>query len=93
MGMILFWLRFRSAADPDHRHPMRVVIPGLILVIMGAFPILGALIPDGPLCWFFQRWGNVFLGYLMFFFGILLILTICFAIFKRGSRAKNQERR
>ena len=93
VGTILSWVRFKSAADPEWKHPIRVAIPTLILVIMEAFPVIGALLPDGPLCWFFQRWGNVFLGYLLFFLGILLILTICLALFKGLFSAKNQEKR
>ncbi len=40
------------------------------------FPLAGAVTPDGPLCWFFQRWGNVFIGYFLYFFGPLLLVWL-----------------
>ena len=46
------------------------------LAIMVVFPITGALLPDGPACWFFQKWGNIFAGYVMYYYMALLVLVI-----------------
>ncbi|MBR6950573.1 MAG: metallophosphoesterase [Oscillospiraceae bacterium] len=51
-----------------------------VCAVMWAFPLAGALIPDGPLCWFFQRWGNVFLGFLLYYSGALLLIRLCLAL-------------
>ncbi len=48
----------------------------LALAIMIACPITGALLPDGPACWFFQKWGNIFAGYIMYYYMVLLALVI-----------------
>lgn len=47
------------------------------------FPLLGTLIPDGPVSWFFHWVGNVYLGFAMYFFGPLLLLGICALFFQR----------
>ena len=46
------------------------------LAVMLVFPITGALLPDGPACWFFQKWGNIFAGYVMYYYMALLLLVI-----------------
>ena len=46
------------------------------LAIVLVFPITGALLPDGPACWFFQKWGNIFAGYVMYYYMALLVLAI-----------------
>ena len=53
-----------------------LILPLAALAIMVAFPITGALLPDGPLCWFFQKWGNIFSGYVMYYYLALLVLVI-----------------
>ncbi len=82
----------RRAVDPERKHPLRVAVPILIVLIMGAFPVIGAVTPDGPLCWFFQKWGNIFLGIFIYFFGPLLILSLCLLIYGLIYRAKRHER-
>ena len=64
--------RFLRWAFPGRRlWPVPICVTLLYL-----FPPVGALLPDGPACWFFQRWGNVFMGYLLYFFGALLIVWL-----------------
>lgn len=46
------------------------------LAVMIVFPITGALLPDGPACWFFQKWGNIFSGYVIYYYMALLVLVI-----------------
>ena len=46
------------------------------LAVMVAFPITGALLPDGPACWFFQKWGNIFSGYLIYYYMVLLVTAV-----------------
>lgn len=44
--------------------------------VMVSFPLIGAVLKDGPACWFFQKWGNIFMGFFMFFFMTLLAVAI-----------------
>ena len=52
-----------------------VLIIAVVMMLM-AFPVAGALLPDNTIGFFFQRWGNIILGYAMFFFVPLLLLTL-----------------
>ena len=61
--------------------------------IMFAFPVTGALVPDGPVCWFFQKWGNIFIGYLMYFFGVLLLVRIVQLPFRIARRIRKDDSR
>ena len=68
----------------------------LVLCVIGfGFPVLGALIPNGPVNWFFHRLGNVFLGFAMYFFGPVLLLGICALFIQRPvfGKAKPERRR
>ena len=54
-------------------------VRALLLVLTGvpaAFPLAGALLPNGTLGRWFQRWGNVYLGFFIYFFGTLLLLRL-----------------
>ena len=44
--------------------------------VMAMFPLIGAVVHDGPVCWFFQKWGNIFMGLFMFFFMTLAAVAI-----------------
>lgn len=66
----------RRAADPERKHPGRIALLLLIPAAAFTFPLAGALTPDGPVCWFFQRWGNIFLGYLLYFLAPLLLICL-----------------
>ena len=46
----------RKALDPEHRHATGTMIVSVVLGILFMFPLIGALVPDGPVCWFFQKW-------------------------------------
>lgn len=76
LGLTILYGPLRKCLDPEHRHAGRAVIPVVIIGIIFMFPMIGALVPDGPVCWFFQKWGNVTIGYLIYFFGTLLIVRI-----------------
>ena len=76
LGLAILYGPLRKCLDPEHRHAGRAVIPVVIIGIIFLFPMIGALVPDGPVCWFFQKWGNVTIGYLIYFFGTLLIVRI-----------------
>lgn len=75
-ALALLYGLLRRALDPEHEHPARIILPILIALALFAFPLTGALTPDGPLCWFFQRWGNIYLGYSLYFFGPLLLVWL-----------------
>lgn len=59
------------------------------------FPLAGSLIPDGPVCWFFNRWGNIYLGFAVYFFGPLLVLGAVSLFMQklviRGRRGQKQQ--
>lgn len=76
LGLAILYGPLRKCLDPEHRHAGRAVIPVVIIGIIFMFPMIGALVPDGPVCWFFQKWGNITIGYLIYFFGTLLIVRI-----------------
>ena len=70
----------------------------LMAVLCGigfCFPLAGSLIPDGPACWFFNRWGNIYLGFAVYFFGPLLGLGAVSLIMQkmvlRGRRLTNPQ--
>ena len=78
--------RFLRWAFPGRRlWPVPICVTLLYL-----FPPVGALLPDGPACWFFQRWGNVFMGYLLYFFGALLIVWLGMLPARIAHRRRNR---
>ncbi len=64
LGLVILYGPLRKCLDPEHRYVGRAIIPLVIIGIIFLFPMIGALVPDGPVCWFFQKWGNVTIGYL-----------------------------
>ena len=76
VSLSLLYGPLRAAADPERKHPGRIRIPLALAAAAFVFPLAGALLPDGPACWFFQRWGNVFLGYILYFFAALLLVRL-----------------
>lgn len=81
----------RRATDPQGK---RRWLPVGILVLCAAlmfFPAIGAMLPDGRLCYFFQRWGNLMLGFVLYFFGPLLIIRICAIPARILYRRRHQE--
>ena len=55
------------------------ILPLLLVGAWALFPPLGAVLPDAAPGWFFQRWGNVFLGFTLYFFGPLTVVWLLLA--------------
>ena len=87
--MALLYRPLRRILDPDRKHPVRMALPIMAAVIMASFTVVGALTPNGPLCWFFQRWGNIILGYFIYFFGTLFILVLCLEVYGAVHKARH----
>ena len=92
LGLSLLYGPLRRVLDPEKKHAGRVLWPLLILGILFAFPLVGALVPDGPICWFFQKWGNTFIGYMIYFFSPLLIIRIIEFIVRAVRRISTHEK-
>ena len=82
LGIASLYGPLKRAVNPDGTHKARVPIPMALIAVAVSFPIVGALVPDGPVCWFFQKWGNIFLGYIMYFLGLLVIIRFIVWIYK-----------
>ncbi len=82
----------RRALDPKHKKPFSTLLIMIVVAVLFAFPAVGAILPDGQRCYFFQRWGNVFLGWILYFFGPLFLIRLLsapvFMIKRRGRRKK-----
>lgn len=59
--------------------------------VMAMFPLIGAVVHDGPVCWFFQKWGNIFMGLFMFFFMTLVAVAIIELIIWTVRRASKKK--
>jgi len=59
--------------------------------VMAMFPLIGAVVHDGPVCWFFQKWGNIFMGLFMFFFMTLAAVAIIELIIWTVHRASKKK--
>ncbi len=92
VGLAILYGPLKRAAYPEGKHGAKVWIPMVILIIAILFPVFGAITPDGPVCWFFQKWGNIFLGYLMYFLGMLLLVMIGALIYGVCYRSKHHEK-
>ncbi len=88
---------FGGAAGPSRQKkwPVRLVLG--VLTVLLSFPAIGAMLPDGPAGYFFQRWGNVFIGYLLYFSVPLLliwmVLLVVRFVYRRRKREKWRPRR
>ena len=61
---------------PLGRLGRKTKIPRIIIYIMIALvPCLGAYLPNGPLKFFCMKWGNIWLGFFIYYGGLLLILS------------------
>lgn len=47
-----------------------IILTGVVM----SFPLFGALLPPGTAGYFFQKWGNIFFGFLLYFMPPLLIV-------------------
>ncbi len=63
----------------------------LAFFVMAMFPLIGAVVHDGPVCWFFQKWGNIFMGLFMFFFMTLAAVAIIELIIWTVRRASKKK--
>lgn len=70
--------------------PVRLVM-GILFVLL-SFPALGAMLPDGEAGYFFQRWGNVFIGYVLYFFVPLLLVWLALLIWRAIHRHRKREK-
>lgn len=76
LGLALLYGPLRRVVDQQKQHAGRVLWPLFLMMIVFSFPLIGALVPDGPVCWFFQKWGNTAIGYMIYFFSMLLIIRL-----------------
>lgn len=76
LGLALLHGPLRKALSFGNSKTDRAAVPTVLLGMLFMFPLIGALVPDGPVCWFFQKWGNVTIGYIIYFFSILLIVRL-----------------
>lgn len=85
LGLSLLYFPLRKALASEDGSSDRAALPVALLGVVFLFPLIGALVPDGPVCWFFQKWGNITIGYMIYFFSLLLIVRLIeFAV--RGVR-------
>lgn len=86
----------RRALDPKYKNPALTVFIMILVTALFAFPAVGALLPDGDWCYFFQRWGNIFLGYILYFFMPLLVIRLLafpFVIIPRKKKGRRKRGR
>ena len=92
LGLSLLCGPLRKALSFGNEEKNRAVLPLLILGILFLFPLIGALVPDGPACWFFQKWGNITIGYMIYFFSILLIVRLAEFAVRAVRRLRTHEK-
>ena len=90
-SVALLYGPLKQASGKEGKTGAGVKITILAVFAAYSFAIIGALTPDGPVCWFFQKWGNIFLGYLLYFFGILLILRLVFLIIRQPRKGSSKQ--
>lgn len=76
LGLSLLYAPLRKALAFRDKSSDGAVFPVALLGILFLFPLIAALVPDGPVCWFFQKWGNTTIGYMIYFFSMLLIVRL-----------------
>ena len=80
LGFVILRVLLKVALDGEKGRTVRTAILSVFTVLI-LFPMIGALVPDGPLCWFFQRWGNIIIGYAIYFYlSLLFVFLICLVI-------------
>ena len=82
---ILFidWLILRGPYFSRHTKLRRVMAAALsvICVILSILPVAGTLLKDSPLKFTCQGAGNIWLGFLFYFYGIFITGILCILIF------------
>ena len=94
VGLSVLAMLIREASGG--KWTMAAFVPLGIAEILLLFPLVGALLPDGPMCWFFQKWGNIFIGYFIYYYLTLLVLWLISLIFilkKKDRRERSDLRR
>ena len=92
LGLGLLYTPLRKALTFGGSRTDRAALPVLVLGLLFLFPLIGAYMPDGPVCWFFQKWGNVFIGYIIYFFSILLIVRLAEFAVRAVRRLRTHEK-
>ena len=92
IALAILYGPLRRSIDPQKQHPGRAAVIVLLLAGLLSFPLIGALVPDGPVCWFFQKWGNVFIGYVLYFFSPLIIIWIITLFVRMIHRIRHHEK-
>ena len=92
LGLGLLYSPLRRALTSDGKKTDRAALPVLLLGLLFLFPLIGAYIPDGPVCWFFQKWGNIAIGYMIYFFSILLIVRLAEFAVRAVRRLRTHEK-
>ena len=76
IALVTLWGPLRRAIDPERDHRWRSIAIAVVFIVLLAIPVLGALAPGDPVGFELQAAGNVILGYIMFFSGVLLIVRV-----------------
>ena len=92
LALCLLYGPLRKVLDPEHRRAAGTILVLAVLMVLFMFPLIGALVPDGPACWFFQKWGNIIAGYMIYFFGMLLVVRIIEGIVRLIRRRRTGEK-
>ena len=86
-----------TGLNKKHCRLLRAVyIP--LFIAAGLMPVAGAMLPDSSIKFSLQGWGNIWLGFYLYYMGLLLILLlfwsiarlICFIIGKRGIKVNKR---
>ena len=92
LGLGLLYGPLKKALGAEGGHAWRAAVPTVVLGMLFMFPLIGAFVPDGPVCWFFQKWGNTVIGYIIYFFGMLLPVRLIEFAVRAVRRLKTNER-
>lgn len=76
LALCILFGPLRKVISPKEKKNKATLAIIIVPFVMWMFPLVGALVRDGNINYFFQKWGNTFLGYLLYFFGILLFIVI-----------------
>ena len=92
LALSILYGPLRKALDSEHRRAAGTIIVSVILGVLFLFPLIGALVPDGPACWFFQKWGNIIAGYMIYLFSMLLVVRIVEGVVRLRRRHRTGEK-
>ena len=72
--ILLTNLCIRDAAPRLRRRIYAIYIPTVSLVAM--LPVAGAMLPDSRIKFLLQKWGNIWLGFYIYYLGTLILLLL-----------------